>query len=64
MPGTVASSPSQISGIQFSRVLGNLGESLILSTDEERRSAHHDLDDEGEKVEIGMYEMREDSNRS
>lgn len=61
MPDTVASSPSQMSDVNFSRVLGNLGGSLALSTDGHIEDA--DDEDEGRAM-MEMYEIQESSRRS
>lgn len=50
MPDTVASNPSQMS--LNSRVLGNIGGSLALSTDGYFDQRDHDVDDAGEEVEM------------
>ena len=60
MPRILASSPSQISGVHCSRVLGNLGGSLALKADEKNDGNDYDAEAE-EKVELEMYEIQEDS---
>ena len=57
MSRIVASSPSQISGVHCSRVLGNLGGSLALKADENNDGNDYDE----EKVELEMYEIQDDS---
>lgn len=60
MPSIVASSPSQMSGVHCSRVLGNLGGSLALRADEKNDGNHYDAEAE---VEIEMYEIQQGSTR-
>ncbi|KZT70210.1 hypothetical protein DAEQUDRAFT_725846 [Daedalea quercina L-15889] len=58
MPETIASSPSQMADVHFSRVLGNLGGSLAHGIEETQQKDWDEMDiGDGRNREIEMNHM-------